>query len=132
MAKVTIFGTLSNIQMLLHTLVRGKRVGTDAAGNVYYRGRPRRGTKHERRWVVYKGAADASTVPPEWHGWLHRQTDAVPAAESRYRKPWQKPHVPNMTGTDKAWLPPGARGARPAATGDYTAWVPPQQEQQEE
>ena len=36
------------------------------------------------RWVVYNGAAqhwrnqEPSTVPPEWHGWLHYITDANP------------------------------------------------------
>ena len=129
MAKVSIFGALTNIQMLIHTLFKGTRVGEDSFGNVYYRGKPRRGTKRERRWVIYKSGAEASTVPAEWHGWLHHQTNTVPANESPYRKEWQQPHQPNMTGTDQAYLPPGhpARGGhRSASTSDYTAWQPPQ------
>jgi NADH:ubiquinone oxidoreductase subunit len=128
MPKISIFGTLSNVQMLIHTLLKGKRVGTDSLGNVYYRGRPRRGTKRERRWVMYKNKPEASLVPPEWHGWLHHQTDAVPApaGDSRYRKPWQKPPIANLTGTNAAYVPPGLKGHRDHATGDYVAWTPPQ------
>jgi NADH:ubiquinone oxidoreductase subunit len=129
MAKLSIFGVMSNAQMLLHTLIRGKQVGQDSAGNVYYRGKPRGGTKHERRWVMYKDKPEASTVPAEWHGWLHHQTDTVPQETNPLRKPWQKPHLPNQTGTDQAYLPPGHAlkgGQRDSATGDYTAWQPPQ------
>jgi NADH:ubiquinone oxidoreductase subunit len=126
MAKVSIFGSLTNVQMLIHTLFKGKRVGTDAYDNVYYRAAPRRGTKRERRWVIYRKGFDASTVPPEWHGWLHHQTDAVPSNDSKHRKPWQKPPLANMTGTDAAYAPPGLHGPRDHATGDYKAWAPPQ------
>src|SRR5438128_348062 len=121
MVNISIFGALTNVQMLIHTLFKGKRVGTDARGNVYYRAAPRRGTKRERRWVIYKAGFDASAVPPEWHGWLHHQTDVVPAADSQYRRPWQKPPLANMTGTASAYVPPGLHGARDHATGDYIA-----------
>jgi NADH:ubiquinone oxidoreductase subunit len=79
--------------------------------------------------VIYKNEIEASLVPPEWHGWLHHQTDVVPPRDSRHRKDWQKPHQSNVTGTDVAYLPPGHTlkgGKRDAATGDYTAWQPPQ------
>ena len=129
MPKISIFGCLSNIQMLIHTLFKGALVGTDSLGNKYYRGRPRKkGTARDRRWVIYNGALEASTVPPEWHGWLHHQTDDVPGEHSKYRKDWQKPPVANMTGTKMAYLPPGhpsKGGKRAAATGDYTPWQPP-------
>ncbi|MBI1216163.1 MAG: NADH:ubiquinone oxidoreductase subunit NDUFA12 [Alphaproteobacteria bacterium] len=130
MAKLSIFSALSNVQMILHTALHGKSVGTDSLGNKYYRAKPRKGTKRERRWVMYKDKAEASLVPPEWHGWLHHQTDAVPASDSKYRKDWQLPPQANQTGTTGAYLPPGHTlkgGARDAATGDYTAWQPPQE-----
>lgn len=130
MANVSIFGVLSNIQMLIKTAFGGKKVGVDQYGNVYYTGKPRAGTKLERRWVMYNGEVEASRVPPEWHGWLHHQTDALPAsaAAGKFRKPWQRSWQPNMTATDKAYFPPGdtrSRGYRDAATGDYQAWQPP-------
>lgn len=130
MAKISIFGVLSNIQILLHTVLRGKLVGTDEAGNKYYTGKLRdkaRGLVRERRWVIYKGTPQASCVPAEWHGWLHHQTDNLPEQNAKYRKPWQKPHQPNLSGTQDAYLPPAMKtGKRDAATGDYTAWQPPQ------
>lgn len=130
MAKLSIFSALSNMQMILHTTLHGQFVGKDADGNKYYRGKPRKGTKRERRWVMYTGKAEASLVPPEWHGWLHHQTDKIPPMEgSRHRKDWQLPHQPNLTGTEEAYLPPGHAlkgGKRAAATGDYTAWQPPE------
>ena len=129
MAKISIFGVLSNIQMLLKTCFGGKRTGVDQYGNVYYTGKPRGGTTHDRRWVMYKEEAEASLIPPEWHGWLHYQTDVVPESTSEYRKPWQKPHQPNLTATDHAYFPPGdprKGGHRDHATGDYVAWQPPQ------
>lgn len=107
---------------------RGKHVGTDQFGNKYYEGKPRKGYKRARRWVMYKGAPEASYIPPEWHGWLHRQTDAIPG-EASFRRDWQKPYAPNQTGTDGAYRPPGhvlEGGKRPRATGDYQAWRPPE------
>ena len=108
-----------------------KRVGADASGNRYYRAKPRRGYKLDRRWVVYKGAPEASRVPPEWHGWLHHQSDAVPSSDTAApRRVWQKPHVQNLTGTTQAYRPPGhvlSGGQRDKATGDYEAWTPDNQ-----
>ena len=111
------------------TLIHGgKPVGIDQLGNKYYRAKPRPGYKLERRWVVYQGVPEASNVPPEWHGWLHHQSDIVPGStELSYRRPWQKPYTPNLTGTDKAYRPPGhilAGGKRDRATGDYESWTP--------
>jgi NADH:ubiquinone oxidoreductase subunit len=134
MAKIKLFGALSNLQMLLFTALRGRKAGSDHLGNVYYTGKPRagdrsRGQPRERRWVVYKDVAEASLVPAEWHGWLHHQTDAVPGDSNPLRQPWQQPHQPNQTGSTAAYFPPGhanARGRRDAATGDYQPWQPPQ------
>ena len=120
------------IGTLLFTWWRGALVGTDQSGNRYYRERRpaplRKGggmESRERRWVLYKGEPEASKVPPEWHGWLHHITDAVPEATTR--RPWQKPHQPNPTGTSLAYRPPGsllASGHRAAAAGDYEPWTP--------
>src|SRR3546814_3286782 len=62
-----------------------------------------------RRWVIYNGPAEASRVPPEWHGWLHRTTDVLPEDAPIQPKSWEKPHVPNMTGTALAYAPKGSR-----------------------
>lgn len=114
-----------NIGTRLFTMFKGNRVGQDSAGNVYYEERRPRPGYRIRRWVDYKGAVEASAVPPEWHAWLHHTTDA-PLAETA-RKPWQKPHLANATGTAASYRPPGhdyEGGKRAAATGDYEAWTP--------
>lgn len=108
---------------------RGEFVGTDADGNKYYRDKRTAGTRRERRWVVYNGEDEASRVPPEWHAWLHRQRidPPDPNKESPFRRPWQREHIPNLSGTAAAYLPPGDAlrgGQRDRATGDYEPWVP--------
>ena len=111
----------------LFTMLRGELVGSDSAGNRYYRDRRAKEGQRERRWVVYSGKAEASAVPAEWHGWLHHRTDDVPSADGKQKKEWQKEHVPNLTGTDRAYRPPGhilMGGKRDRATGDYEPWRP--------
>lgn len=128
MAKISLFGVLTNVQMILHTLCKGTHVGTDEFGNRYFKGKARKGTSRERRWVIYKAGHEASTVPALWHGWLHHQSNLLPEAAQGYKKPWQKPHVANMTGSDKAYLPQGHAqrgGERAASSSDYTPWQPP-------
>ncbi|MCM2395646.1 NADH:ubiquinone oxidoreductase subunit NDUFA12 [Rhizobium sp. S95] len=104
----------------------GKRVGEDEMGNVYYEG----GTTSfglPRRWVIYKGYADASKIPTGWHGWMHYRTDVPPSKEDYKAREWQKPHRENQTGTALAYRPPGSLavvGERPRVTGDYDAWTP--------
>jgi NADH:ubiquinone oxidoreductase subunit len=87
----------------LWTWAIGEFVGEDEFGNRYYR---RRGGKidptlgFDRRWVAYNGYAEPSTVPPEWHGWLHHTGALRPTGSTL------------------------ALGRRPRATGDYKAWTP--------
>jgi NADH:ubiquinone oxidoreductase subunit len=126
---ISLLGVLSPVHITFVTLVTGAtKVGTDNLGNKYYRAKPRKGYKRERRWVIYRGEPEASMVPPEWHGWLHHQNDTVPdSSQQSYRRVWQKPHQPNLTGTNQAYRPPGhilKGGQRDKATGDYEAWKP--------
>jgi NADH:ubiquinone oxidoreductase subunit len=131
MSLLSLLSALSPAHIWWFTLSRrGQKVGQDMLGNRYYRAAAQKGYHHERRWVMYKGAPEASMVPPEWHGWLHHQTDAIPSNEAEsFRRPWQKPHQPNLTGTSGAYRPPGhilEGGKRDKATGDYKAWRPPE------
>lgn len=124
-----LLGHRSPVHIHFVTLVTGaKLVGADGEGNKYYRAKARKGYKRERRWVIYKGEAEPSRVPAEWHGWLHHQTDAVPADDAKsFRRLWQKPHQPNLTGTDQAYRPQGhllKGGRRAASDSDYEAWKP--------
>ena len=93
----TTFGTW------LWTRLYGEFVGEDEQGNRYYQSRDGR-----RRWVIYSGEAEASRVPPDWHGWLHHTWEEPPTVKPLPRKPWEKPHRPNMTGTPEAYHPPGS------------------------
>lgn len=112
------------------TWLYGEFVGEDEFGNRYYRtknGRIDPTLGLERRWVIYKGVAEASMVPPSWHGWLHHTVDVSPTQETARTYRWEKPHRPNLTGTPAAHRPSGstlAQGRRPKATGDYKAWTP--------
>lgn len=129
MGLLKLLGVLSPAHISFFTLFSKKtKVGEDPLGNTYYRAPARKGYARERRWVIYKDTPEASAVPPEWHGWLHYQTDEIPSGES-FRRKWQKPHTPNRTGTTAAYRPPGhvlQGGQRQEATGDYEAWNPPQ------
>jgi len=122
----------TNFGTRLFTRLRGEEVGRDQYGNVYYRERGAKlrkegSLRRERRWVIYNGYAEASAVPPSWHGWLHHTVDVPPTEEDYKPRPWQMPHRQNLTGTPAASRPSGstlAQGRRPKATGDYKAWVP--------
>ena len=103
----------------LHTIFFGTRVGADEFGNRYYT------SKNGRRWVLYKGIAEASKVPAEWHRWLHKTTDEVPNNVTKYD--WEKPHLPNLSGTENAYAPKGhlRKGHdHGKVTGSYNAWEP--------
>ncbi|HEV8028290.1 MAG TPA: NADH:ubiquinone oxidoreductase subunit NDUFA12 [Stellaceae bacterium] len=123
-----------NLGTSLYTWLHGELVGTDQFGNRYYREKRRRALKRgggiesrERRWVLYNGEVEASRVPPLWHGWLHHIFDDVPDEAARKKYPWEKEYVPNLTGTDRAYRPPGSLlrgGHRQRAAGDYEPWKP--------
>jgi len=116
----------------LYTWLCGKRVGQDEFGNRYFRAKGNSSVhkdslRKERRWVVYNGEVEASRVPADWHAWLHHTTDAPPPEGGLPKRPWQKAHVPNLTGTSQAYRPSGhtlVGGARAKGTGDYQAWAP--------
>ncbi|MDX2233386.1 MAG: NADH:ubiquinone oxidoreductase subunit NDUFA12 [Hyphomonadaceae bacterium] len=106
---------------------RGALVGQDEQNNRYYEERKPSLDGRKRRWVVYEGLAEASKVPPDWHGWLHHTYEAPPTTEPLPRKAWERPHIPNLTGTPGAYRPRGSLargGGRPRATGDYEPWTP--------
>ena len=112
------------------TALYGEYVGGDEFGNSYYRtkgGKIDPALGLQRRWVIYNGYPEASTIGPAWHGWMHHTVDTPPTLENVTPRPWWKPHRPNMTGTSAAQRPSGstlAQGRRPKATGDYKAWNP--------
>ncbi|MFT3986545.1 NADH:ubiquinone oxidoreductase subunit NDUFA12 [Aestuariivirga sp.] len=108
-----------------YTWRKGERVGSDEFGNVYYRAPSALPASiPERRWVIYNGYSEASMIPPGWHGWMHHRTDSPPGPYTP--REWQKPHLPNETGTANAYRPPASILATGKAvnTPDYQAWKP--------
>jgi NADH:ubiquinone oxidoreductase subunit len=104
----------------LWTWRNGVKVGEDSQGNVFYENKDK-----SRRWVIYNGEAEASRIDPDWHGWLHHTWDATPKELPLQHKPWEKPHLENLTGTQRAYAPKGSiRRSEPAARSDYEAWTP--------
>ena len=87
----------------IYTKRNGNFVGEDVLGNAYYQTR-----NGVRRWVIYKNVAEASLVPPDWHGWLHYTVDQPPTVAPPKVKGWEKEHVPNLTGSPLAYRPPGS------------------------
>ena len=132
LSKIFTWWDGATIGTSLWSSLNGEHVGTDFAGNKYYRakkrvpaGQPFAGS--ERRWVIYSGANDASNVPAEWHGWLHGSLEGVPESHLPPARIWEADYTPNATGTVTAYRPQGALergGKRAAATGDYEAWSP--------
>lgn len=122
LGKIFTWWNGATVGTLLNSWKNGELVGEDHLGNRYYRAR-----KGERRWVIYNGANDASRVPPEWHGWLHRTYDELPSEKHAARRAWQAEPTRNLTGSKDAHRPAGALergGVRAHATGDYQAWQP--------
>ena len=125
----TQFFTWWNSQTLgtrLHTWRKGTKVGEDEFGNVYYEG-GKDSEGRTRRWVIYPGYSEASTIPPGWHGWIHHRVDTPPARETYKALDGEKRHVANLTGSPAAYRPKGSvlgNTHRPQVTGDYDAWTP--------
>ena len=104
----------------LYTWRNGNKVGEDSQGNIFYETRD-----GKRRWVIFNGEAEASRVDADWHGWLHHTFKEPPTEKPLAHKPWEKPHLENLTGTALAYAPKGSiRQAQPETRSDYEAWSP--------
>ena len=58
-----------------------------------------------KRWVIYNDEIDASKIPVEWFSWMHYTKNKIEKDHELKKYDWQKPHQPNLTGTDKAYFP---------------------------
>jgi NADH:ubiquinone oxidoreductase subunit len=93
-----------------------KKIGADEFGNQYFQ------NKEGKRFVLYKGSAEPSKVPFEWHGWLHYTTDIAPVKMDTHKASWQKIHLPNLTGTKNAYSPNNSSVKKTNST--YEFWNP--------
>lgn len=106
---------------------RGAFVGEDEYGNRYYEEKKPSLEGRKRRYVIYKNLAEASLVTPDWHGWMHHIVDEPPTVKPMKRHAWELPHLPNQTGTVRAYRPKGSLargGVRATSTADYESWSP--------
>jgi NADH:ubiquinone oxidoreductase subunit len=127
LSKIFIWWNGATLGALFDIGRRAAKVGEDEFGNRYFEERRPSLEGRKRRYVLYKGYAEPSKVPPDWHGWLHHTFAEPPTERPLLRRSWELPHQPNLTGTVAAYRPSGSlagTGTRPSATGDYEAWTP--------
>ncbi|KAN0012281.1 hypothetical protein ACTFIU_007579 [Dictyostelium citrinum] len=60
------------------------------------------------RWVEYADykSNDPTTIPPEYHSWIHHVSDKLPSEMLPFSPTYKRPHIANPTGTDGAYTPP--------------------------
>jgi NADH:ubiquinone oxidoreductase subunit len=124
LSKIFTWWDGATIGTSLYSWRKGKAFGEDELGNRYFQT-----ADGKRRWVMYKGANDASRISPDWHGWLHHTHDGQPGDYLPPVRGFEADALPNLTGTAAAYRPAGALekgGKRQRSTGDYQAWSPDQ------
>ncbi len=107
---------------LLTTWRRAQFVYEDKFGNRYYEEKRITYDGRKRRWVRYKGYADASRIPADWHGWLHHIYDERPHEGGISHPLYARDHCPNLTGSVFAYMPDNYAqwGAKPSPS--YEPW----------
>jgi len=94
-----------------------KKIGDDEFGNQYFQ------KKNGKRFVIYKGIAEPTKIPAEWHVWIHYLTNQAPVQINTNKYSWQKIHLPNLTGTINAYSPQKANKKNPSIL-PYEPWEP--------
>ena len=97
--KIFVWWNQDTIGTKIKTILFGKLVGKDAFGNKYYE------NKNGKRWIIYNGEIDASKIPVEWYSWIHFTPNKIEKTHDLKKYEWQKPHQPNLTGTESAYYP---------------------------
>jgi NADH:ubiquinone oxidoreductase subunit len=93
-----------------------QKIGDDEFGNSYFE------NKKGKRFVIYKGMAEPSKIPAEWHGWIHYSSNLPPININTHKFSWQKIHLPNLTGTKNAYSP--RKTTTKITSAGYEAWKP--------
>ncbi|EGC33359.1 hypothetical protein DICPUDRAFT_98581 [Dictyostelium purpureum] len=101
-------GVLESCKTLYYTgeLKYGTLVGVDKFGNKYYENKEEIFGRH--RWVEYGDYKnpDPTTIPPEWHSYIHFISDRPGSEMLSFAPTYKRPHIANPTGTDGAYTPP--------------------------
>ena len=53
----------------------------------------------------------ASKIPSEWYSWMHFTSNKIENSHELKKFEWQKPHKPNLTGSNEAYSPKGNTNA---------------------
>ena len=113
---------LNDIKIMLFS----NKVGEDEFGNMYYEQKKSSQGNRKKRYVRYFGEVESTKIPPMWHAWLHYTEKKLPR-KNRKKYKWQRPHLPNLTGTIHAFKPQGSLtelGERKQSYADYETWKP--------
>ena len=111
--KIFIWWNRDTLGTRIKTIFTGKFVGKDNFGNKYYQ------NKYGKRWIIYSGEIDSSKIPVEWYSWMHFTHNKIEKTHDFKKYEWQKPHQPNLTGTEKAYYP---YKEKDATKKKYKAW----------
>ncbi|OUW63760.1 MAG: NADH-ubiquinone oxidoreductase [Pelagibacteraceae bacterium TMED201] len=112
--KIFIWWNQDTLGTKMKTIFFGKLVGTDSYGNKYYE------SKSGKRWVIYSNEIDASKIPVEWYSWMHFTKNRIEKNHELKKYEWQKPHQPNLTGTETAYYP--NKKKQDAINKKYKSW----------
>ncbi len=110
--KIFIWWNQDTLGTRIKTILFGKFVGKDFLGNKYYE------SKNGKRWVIYFNEIDASKIPVEWYSWIHFTSNKIENKHNLEKFSWQKPHKPNLTGTEDAYSP----NKKNEIKKKYTSW----------
>jgi len=112
--KIFIWWNQDTFGTRIKTILFGKLVGIDSYGNKYYE------SKSGKRWVIYSNEIDASKIPVEWYSWMHYTKNRIEKNHELKKYEWQKPHKPNLTGTESAYYP--NKDKQDAIDKKYKSW----------
>ena len=100
--------------------LNGIEIGKDENGNRYFSNK-----KDSKRWVIYGGQVEATTVNPEWNNWL--RFTSIEKPDEIKSHDWQLEHEPNQSGTSKAYSPKSSifnNKSNNKKRIDYEKWSP--------
>ena len=97
-------------------------VGKDEFGNSYYE--KKKQNKKTKRSVIYNGNSESSKIPSGWHSWLHYTVFDSPKNENLKKYSWQKPHLPNLSGTIYSYKPDDNVNNTNKLKEKYDSWDP--------
>jgi len=112
--KIFTWWNQDTIGTKIKTIFFGKLIGKDKFGNKYYQSRS------GKRWVIYSAEIDASKIPVEWFSWIHFMPNKIENTHEFKKYQWQKPHKPNLTGTESAYYP--NKNKKDAIEKKYKSW----------